>query len=80
MTATDQPMGGTAGMLAALGVSGDELHEHQLARLDSDGYLRLPGVVDAQWIGELRVRLDELIDAEGAAALPGLAVATLAPC
>jgi ectoine hydroxylase-related dioxygenase (phytanoyl-CoA dioxygenase family) len=48
-----------------LGVSGQEFTEAELARLDEDGFLPLPGILDAGQLLVIRGRLAELTAAEG---------------
>jgi ectoine hydroxylase-related dioxygenase (phytanoyl-CoA dioxygenase family) len=48
-----------------LGVSGQELTEAELTRLDEDGFLPLPGILDARQLRVIRGRLAELTAAEG---------------
>ena len=45
----------------------EALNAEQCAQLDAEGVLRLPGVVDPDWLAGLRTRLDELIESEGGA-------------
>ncbi len=57
---------GTA--LRDMGVRGQELTAADKARLDKDGYLPLPGILDAGELQVIRCRLAELSAAEGAQA------------
>ncbi|MPZ95201.1 MAG: phytanoyl-CoA dioxygenase [Propionibacteriales bacterium] len=54
--------------LAQLGVTGTTLTDDQAARLDSDGYLFLVGLVGAERLVAMQDRIAELQAAEGAAA------------
>ena len=54
--------------LRDLGVSGRELTAAEKARLDEDGFLPLPGILDAGRLEVIRRRLAELSAAEGAQA------------
>jgi ectoine hydroxylase-related dioxygenase (phytanoyl-CoA dioxygenase family) len=54
--------------LADLGVDENTLTAQERAALDTDGYLIFPGVVDADWLEQLRARLSELQQQEGGAA------------
>lgn len=68
MTATVPAIDDTAQMLGGLGVTDSELTDEQRATLDRDGFLRLPGVMDDEWLTAIRTRLSELEELEGAAA------------
>lgn len=58
----------TGEALAQLGVTRDALPEDAYATLDAQGYLVLPGIADAAWLEEIRARIAELQELEGAAA------------
>jgi hypothetical protein len=58
----------TAQALAALGATEDVLSEQDYQTLDEQGYLVLPGLVDAGWLEELRTRIAELQRLEGESA------------
>ena len=51
--------------LRELGVSAGQLTEPDMARLDQDGFLPLPGILDAGQLQAIRCRLAELSAAEG---------------
>src|SRR5262249_7914161 len=51
--------------LRELGVSAGQLTELDMARLDQDGFLPLPGILDAGQLQAIRCRLAELSAAEG---------------
>lgn len=53
--------------LAQLAAAADVLPADAYDELDSRGFLRLPGLIDQDWLHALRVRLDQLRQAEGAA-------------
>jgi ectoine hydroxylase-related dioxygenase (phytanoyl-CoA dioxygenase family) len=56
------------GALTDLGVTEQTLSQAEKDQLDRDGYLPLPNILSTDQIGRIRLRLDELIAAEGAEA------------
>ena len=68
MGATMAAITTTEQAFAALGVTADVLTAEQYATFDTQGYLVLPDLVDAEWLDELRARITELQDLEGGAA------------
>jgi ectoine hydroxylase-related dioxygenase (phytanoyl-CoA dioxygenase family) len=54
--------------LAALGASDALLSEQNKEDLDKKGFTILPGLIDAEWLQQLRQRFEELCTAEGAGA------------
>ena len=54
--------------LAELGVDDDLLSDEERTFLDEQGYLPLPGILDAQQVTALQQRFDELVEEEGQAA------------
>jgi ectoine hydroxylase-related dioxygenase (phytanoyl-CoA dioxygenase family) len=55
----------TADALAALGVRDDILTPDELARLDRDGFLPLPGILTPEQVQGFRDRIAQLLAAEG---------------
>jgi hypothetical protein len=51
--------------LEELGVRHDTLTQAEKDHLDGEGYLRLPAILTAEQVDAFRVRLDELVHAEG---------------
>ncbi len=51
--------------LSWLGATNDILTEDERRRLDEDGFLVWPGLIEPRWLSELRDRFDELLAAEG---------------
>lgn len=66
--ATSELPATTEQALGALDVTSDVLTAEQYEHLDTHGYLMLPDVVDPEWLGEIRDRLQERLEKEGAAA------------
>ena len=56
--------------LSDLGVSAGQLTRADKERLDEDGFLPLPGILDAERLEVIRRRLAELAAAEGQQAVP----------
>jgi ectoine hydroxylase-related dioxygenase (phytanoyl-CoA dioxygenase family) len=54
--------------LAELGVTADTLTDAERRALDDDGYVILPGVIDAEWLDAMRDRYEYLMEKEGASA------------
>ncbi|MGI8418122.1 MAG: phytanoyl-CoA dioxygenase family protein [Nakamurella sp.] len=53
--------------LAQLGATDDALTPGQYAELDTNGFLAIPGVIDAPWLSELRARTTDLQQREDGA-------------
>lgn len=54
--------------LQALGSQGGILFEEQRKDLDEKGYAVFPGIIDPDWLEQLRARFEELCEKEGAKA------------
>jgi ectoine hydroxylase-related dioxygenase (phytanoyl-CoA dioxygenase family) len=54
--------------LAALGVTAETLRDDEVEQLDNDGFVVLPGLIDAERLAVMRKRIAELQEAEGSAA------------
>ncbi|PSR20531.1 MAG: phytanoyl-CoA dioxygenase [Sulfobacillus acidophilus] len=54
--------------LSSLGVTDDTLTDEERTRLDEDGYLLFPGLIEPGWLSALQARFDELLAEEGALA------------
>lgn len=68
MTNAGERLSNIRDALRALGASQDLLSNQNKSELDEKGYTVLPGIIDGEWLQALRVRFEELCQAEGPSA------------